>query len=362
MAEIVARHTFNDSYNIFFETFRTADYIKLDFNKLLYIYISVFQIFRHKRITECGLYSYVLTSIPDYLTMDNKLIIRPGIVELRACSTDDYKLIVESLSELSKNINNELYIVNKTKERLDNWLSTMHDLKNYNIIIALLMTNAGFYISNDATNALENFLFFKNHYINAIINADYIMHWPFVNCYALNILNNKKKIKDVTYINLTDNKSLVLLFDNKQILFLTPFKTLVDIQYNSKNLYKLRRSNNLSNVKLDTIEAFLTTYPNKKHNNFIETYTYYINEIDTMFSKNSYDVFTCSCGCYGIILCDYVYRKYNITCVYIGNRINEFFGILFKKTDYDMYYIKSDLDKRYLNVENIENNLYGYKE
>ena len=34
-------------------------------------------------------------------------------------------------------------------------------------------------------------------------------------------------------------------------------KKLVDIQYKSGNIYKLLKTNNLTNIKLDTIESFL---------------------------------------------------------------------------------------------------------
>ena len=82
-----------------------------------------------------------------------------------------------------------------------------------------------------------------------------------------------------------------------------------------------------------------------------------------MFSENKYDIFTCSCGCYGLLMCNYVYTKYNITCLYIGNFINNLFGISFSPKDADTpFYLKSDLHKRYQLMENIENNLYGYKE
>jgi len=294
--------------------------------------------------------------------MTNKLIIRPGIIELRACNLTHHPIIIESLTALSNHIHDNKYVRETAKKGLDNWLSTRHDRKNYEHILSDLMTNAGFYISDDVTAAIDNFYFFKDKYTHAIVNADYIMQWPFVNCYALNILNEKKKIKKVEYINLTDTNNLVMLFNDKSILFVTPFKKLIDSQYTSGNLYKLRRSNNLTRVRLDTIEAFLTTYPNRKHNSFIETYKYYVQEIDAMFAKNKYDIFTCSCGCYGIILCEYVYRTYNVTSVYVGNAINKFFGISFTSADHNVYYVKSDLHMRYKDMDKIENNVYGFRD
>ena len=365
LQQLVSRYKFDDSYCILFETFRTLEYIQLDFNKILHVYIAVFGLFNfsNKHVSKTNQLSYYDIPSLNYTTLTNKLIIRPGIVELRACSTDNYDIMKESINDLFSNITNTQYILNKQHSNLDNWLSTTHNRHNYDCIIASLMTNAGFYMGRSMEESLDNFLFFKKEYKNAIINADYIMHWSFVNCFALNILNDKKQIKDVSYIDTANVQNIVSLLDNKSILFLTPFKTLIDELYASKNIYKLRPSTNLTNIHLHTIEAFLTTYPNRKHNSFIETYNYYTQEIDKMFSENTYDIFTCSCGCYGLLMCNYVYTKYNITCLYIGNFINNLFGISFSPKDADTpFYLKSDLHKRYQLMENIENNLYGYKE
>lgn len=363
ITKVVETYYFNTTYTLLFDTFINIDFVNIDFNKILHVYIALFGIFGHfnKRKDGNNPFMFVELHVTNYSNLQNKLIVRPGTVELRACNTDNYDLMIGTLNTLSSNINNESYIINTSKKPLDNWLSITHNKHNYDSIISSLMTNAGFYISNTSNDSVENFLFFKKQYTEAIMNADYIMYWPFLSCFSLNILNNKKKLKETKYIDLRPLNNLVEIFDNKSILFLTPFKTLIDIQYNSKKLYKLRKTDNLSNIKLDTIEAFVTTYPNRKHNNFIETYTYYTQEIDKMFSKNTYDIFTCSCGCYGLLLCDYVHKTYNITCVYIGNSINTFFGISFGPHENDEYYLKSDLNVRYRLMENIENNLYGYK-
>ena len=105
--------------------------------------------------------------------------------------------------------------------------------------------------------------------------------------------------KKVKYFNCSDN-SIYKLLNNKNILFLTPYKNKIDNIYNSGRIYKLRKSINLENINLYTIEAFLTTYPNIKHKNFKETFKYYCDEIDKNFINNKFDIFLCSAGCYGI--------------------------------------------------------------
>ena len=113
-----------------------------------------------------------------------------------------------------------------------------------------------------------------------------------------------------------------------------------------------------------TIEAFLTTYPNKIHKNFNETFLFYCKIIDEEFLIKKFDIFTCSVGAYGILLCNYVNNKYGTTSIYIGHIINFIFGILSERNINDssintQYYEKSDLNERYLNIDKIENNRYG---
>lgn len=150
-------------------------------------------------------------------------------------------------------------------------------------------------------------------------------------------------------------------------MLITPFKDEIDKVYETGNIYKLKKNKNLENINLVTIESFLTTYPNKKHKNFIETYLYYCEKIDDEFKKTQFDIFTCSVGCYGLLLCNYVNKKYNITTLYIGHVINYIFGILtprnYTSNINDICnienYSMSELNIKYKNIEKIENNTYG---
>lgn len=357
-------YIFNPAYDLLFEQFKNISYNDIDYNKIIYIHITLFKIFNGcLKINNVKTNSYI--NKINFLNINNKLIIRTGVVELRACNIINNDIFNKAIMEVANNINNESYIMNTSKtNKLKCWITTFHDYNCYIKTIIGLMTNAGFYFSG-IDDCITNFNFFKTEYISAMENANYLTHWPFLNCFSLNILNNIKKNKNLELIQYPSDNDLISLFNNKSILFLTPFKELIDTQYNNQTIYKLRKKNNLTNIKLDTIEVFLTTYPNVKHSNFIETYNYYISKIDDMFTKNNYDIFTCSCGCYGIILCNYVFKKYNITSFYIGNRINSFFGIKFnnKNTNLDENYdlfLMSDLNEKYKNLENVDNNSYGF--
>ena len=362
--QLLDKFTFNSSYDLLYISFINLEYINVDFNEIIKLYVKLFRIFNNypnKRIENQPIINKNIET--NYKNIDNKLIIRTGIIELRACYITNNEHLRKSMSDITSNIDDHNYL-NKIANNHQCWISVEHDPINYSTYIVKLMMQAGFHVDSNLDEAIEAFLFFKNGYINAIRNCDYLTFWSFLNCYSLNILNDIKKTKNINHVNYPNDKDLCDIFDNKNILFLTAFKDLIDKQIKTKNIYKLRKNYNLTNIKLTTIEAFLTTYPNKKGKNFIETYNYYIAKIDEMFLLNKYDIFTCSCGCYGILLCNYVYNKYKITSFYMGNYINVFFGIAFKKLDNTYYneefFFKSDLNSRYLNLENIENNLYGY--
>lgn len=364
--DIKQQFMFNSSYDILYNTFQNLPYLKIDFNEIIKLHIFLFHSFKKDK-TQIKINIHKNT-ILNYNLCDKKLIVRTGIIELQACNLTNNELIKQSILSISSNINNEKYIYDILQYKSKCWISIFHELEEYKKRIVKLMTNAGFYFSDNFENALKSFIFFKNGYIESIKNSDFLIKWNFLNCYSLNILNNIKKEKQITHIKSSNGTDLCILFDKKKILFLTPFKDLIDLQYNNGNIYKLRKNNNLTAIDLTTIEAFLTTYPNKKHNDFIETYNYYTNEIDKHFLTKEFDIFTCSCGCYGLLLCNYVYKKYNITSVYIGHDINHFFGIktnrnskidLLNFNNEDLF-LESNLHIKYKNMENIENNCYGY--
>lgn len=337
-----------------------------NFNKIQFFYKNIFILFNNLKKISTNPSELTIDKTSYIFSIDNidsnkKLLLRTGIIELyivNAFLYGDKSLFKKALHNIINNYNNEKYMYSQHR---DCWMTINHSLNQYETYLKLVMTNAGFYIDNNLENAYNNLEFFVNKYKESIINSDYLMHWDFLNSYSLDILNEKKKVKKLNFYEYNPffvNKIL----NNKSILLLTPFKNKIDIIYNSGNIYKIRDDINFDNIELVTIEAFLTTYPNKKHNCFKETFDYYCNKIDDEFSKKNFNIFTCSAGCYGILLCDYVHKKYNITSFYIGNAINSYFGIICNQFGTgNKFCKKSDLNARYKNIYKIENNMYGYK-
>jgi len=362
------------SYNIIYDNFISIkEYIEINFNHIIYLIIIIFHIFNNNKKYNDKILdyktNYKIYNIND--DINNKIIIRTGVIELRLVNImlyGDKNIILKAINEIKNNYYNEdfIYIVNR-----DCWISIYHNIKNYIYYIKCLMTNAGFYFNlNDNEDTIyEQLLYFSNEYIKAIYDTDYIIEWPFLNCFSLDILNNMKKIKNIKHFKNINYYDYVKILNNKNILFLTPFKDDIDIIYKTEKIYNLRKTkcDNLTKINLITLEAKLTTYPNTFHNNFIETLDYYKQIINKVLNNNKIDVFISSCGCYGLLLSNYVKNKYkNITVIYNGHSINSFFGILSNRNnnldDLNIEnHIFSKLNENYKNIEKIENNCYGNK-
>lgn len=353
-----------------YDDINLADYNNnIDYNDIIHIYVIIFKIFHSKnKIINESLYKLKYSEIYNLDSIVNNeplLLLRAGNVEINAVNSffyNDKETIKKAIEIIINSNNNDMYIDNKKC-----WMVTHKNIESTVSYIKQLMTNAGFYINNDIERSYTCLEYFCNEYKNAILKCDYFLNWPFVNCISSDILKEKRRIKKIKYFQ-HDDDNMYKLLNNKNILFLTPFKNQIDTIYQSGKIYKLRKSNNLENINLYTIEAFLTTYPNKKHKDFMDTINYYFKNIDEIINNNKIDLFTCSAGSYGLILCNYVYTKYNITCLYIGHYINHFFGISSNRTinrdksnnDYNFENFEcSNLNLKYHNIDKIEDNCYG---
>lgn len=359
------RHLLNgqlssELFNLLTENFMAIGFVQnYDFNKIIHFCCLLWLLFNGKKKLVDDAYPYNPEHPGLNQNYEGKLLIRTGIVELRIVNSffyGDRPLFIRALQEICTHYKNEDFMYDQFTS---NWLSI--EEINYGSYIKTLMTNAGFYFDeSDSKNAIDNLTFFANGYRDAILDCDYLMYWNFLNSYSLNTLNQKKQTRPLEFFKYNENEIYDFL-NHKAILFLTPFKQKIEKLYNSGNIYRLRKNNrNLEDIDLVVLEGFLTTYPNKKHKDFIHTFRYYCDLIDHQISQKKFDVFTCSAGCYGILLCNYVHKKHNITCLYIGHIMNYIFGIG-SKTDKGSseYYENSDLNNRYTNIEKIEDNRYG---
>jgi len=304
----------------------------------------------------------------DILTHNKPLlIVRIGIIEMR---------IINFFINNNINIDNTIKkLMNVSEQEVykwigqRSWLSIYKDELYLETYIKKLMTNAGFYFDNSKDiNYNKNILMkWRDEYLNGIINCDYLYYQDGTIPWLLEtydyIFKKYNKIKESTY--LIGHEDFYKIIKNKTELFLTPFAELLKTNYETGKYKKLYKNFEIPDYKLITLNMPLSTYPNKPHHDWLETFNTIENDIDNIISKNKVDIFICSAGCYGIPFCNYVFKKYNITSLYFGNSINIYLGVLLnreknKPNINKENWVISDLNKRYKNIEKIEDNCYGY--
>ena len=57
-----------------------------------------------------------------------------------------------------------------------------------------------------------------------------------------------------------------------------------------------------------------------------------LEQIERSYKQKPFSVFTAACGCYGLPLCDAVKQRYGVSCVYIGNLMHAYFGLVQRTT------------------------------
>lgn len=297
-------------------------------------------------------------------SLNNKHIFRFGNVELRVLHCFlfySFSELRHAFNKVFKNRENESYLYS-TESKRDNWLSS--DDIEFNI--KRLITNAGFYLSDDIDESWSCFIYFCNSYLDAICNSTHLLSqsefYPYFFRSSNSIKNNFKK--EIKIMQPPNHHEFYNEIDEKKVLFLTPFDNEVNDIYHSGNIYKLFKNLTPKKLHVHAIPSYISTYPNKPHNSFVDTANKMIKKIDEEFKKCNYDIFISSCGSYGSILSNHVRDNYNCSTLYQGNMSNTFFGIK-QKTNYNYakgnknleFWMESSLSK-FKNMAKIDNGRY----
>jgi hypothetical protein len=110
---------------------------------------------------------------------------------------------------------------------------------------------------------------------------------------------------------------------NKKVLIISSFDGLIQLQYNSGNVYKVHEKFPLLK-KLSTIKFPYCFLNNGPHQNFYET----LNNIFLQISEIDFDIAILGCGAYGHPLCHKIDNELKKDAIYIGGSIQTLFGIL----------------------------------
>jgi len=181
----------------------------------------------------------------------------------------------------------------------------------------MLYTNAGFYGSDELLNK------WKGEYIRAVIDSDVLL-----DVYSCDSFRITSKL----LMNLNIYKNCVPYWEESLSFWVDLCDTIAkheicvisyfadEMKSQAKNLDKIH--NRPTPWKFSFIEAFNSIEGNKPHNDFFETLEIMKKRID----KSTADYFLVSCGCYGILLCDYI-KKIGKNSIYVGGQLQLLFGL-----------------------------------
>lgn len=250
------------------------------------------------------------------------------------------------------------------------------DLQDLQILdINRMYSKAGFYdksipgsyfdIDHKKAYESENFQKWLKDFSNSLVGSDYLEYMshirkeekfsnfrPELEDY-ISVLNQEKNSINIIFKNYwVKYKSIYEYLENKKVLVVSSFASLIYKQYESGNVYKIYNDFPKLN-DIIFIDFPYTFFNNGPHKDFFETLEFYFEII-----KNKiFDVALISCGPYGCILVDKI-KKLNKDAFTMGSGITPMFGIDPKKKD-EKYWI-SEIPKEYVpsGFEKIENGRY----
>jgi len=150
---------------------------------------------------------------------------------------------------------------------------------------------------------------------------------------------------------------------NKEVLFASPLAQLVREQAASGRLQKLYKDFEVPLFSVRTVQAWISTWPNRPHSSWSDTFGRLCEAIEQEYRAKPFEVFVASCGCYGLPLCDFVRNRYGCSVLYIGHFSHVAFGVGCEsrwanaRTPNPENWVHSDLG-RYPNMDRIDRGRY----
>lgn len=304
--------------------------------------------------------------LPDF--SKNKLYLRYGNVELRVIeSFIRNRIELTDIQDIILNQQDAVYINKDKVEDKCRWLTAVDTKFN----LKALMHTAGFYFPDFADNATEigmsDLNLWISKYLSGLTSAS-LFSYP--GCYPF-FFNVWKHLKDQPsfngeLLNFPSPDKFFEMLKGKTVLIVTPFKSLFDRMVSEHRLKNLYHDFVIDDIDIITIEAPVSTYPNKPDINWSLSYKKLINQVDEAFQDKKIDIFMASCGCYGLPLTTDVFDKYLCCSVYFGNYLNTLFGIRqnasrdFMKDKIDeSQRLDSDLASRFVGMSQVDGGRYA---
>jgi hypothetical protein len=234
----------------------------------------------------------------------------------------------------------------------------IHDDIDFNL--RRLMTNAGFYIS-DVGTAWDTLTDWVQRYIAALCNSRLFWH----NAHGIHYLRIQRALHErcgavPEYLQMPGRLTLYDNLAGRDVLFVSPLAHIVNEQISSGRLWNLYESHEIPRFSVRAIPAWISTWPNRPHSNWSETFLTMCEGIETAYRERPFDVFMSACGCYGLPISDHVRAKYGCPVIYKGHNAHMLFGLFPGSSGPAInpeMWAQGDLD-RYANVDRIDGGRY----
>ena len=129
----------------------------------------------------------------------------------------------------------------------------------------------------------------------------------------------------------------------RTVLMVSPFAPACAYVVESGRVRRRWKHIEVPEFRLVPLRAFITTYPNRPHGSWSETFAHLCRSVDEIVARENIDLVVGSCGAYGVPLVEYCLSRHGISGVYYGNLTNMLFGV--KLNDFAGYFADANLDE-----------------
>jgi hypothetical protein len=249
--------------------------------------------------------------------------LRPGNVELAALQT--VLLQGDQLEELLAEIRRRHHDRSWMEEQSDSWWYAPNDGSEN---LRRLHTHAGFYASSHAP--VECLQRWGQATLRALLggqvlfgNASITEMWWTV---AQQLVRQGAQLPPL--VQWPGEQAFYDFIAGHEVLFVTPLASDLEAHHRSGKAFALFDDLRIEPYGLRCIEAPMSVYPNRPDRGFEDSLDRCLEQIDRAYRQKPFAVFTAACGAYGLPLCEAVKARYGVSCLYIGNLMHAYFGVL----------------------------------
>ena len=266
-------------------------------------------------------------TLPVMPLQPGKSLLRPGNVELAALQTA--LLQREELEELLAEIRRRHHDRAWMESQRDAW---WYDSSDGSENLRRLHTNAGFYASSHAP--LESLQRWSQATLRALLSGPVLfgnasitqMFWPV----AQQLVRQTQQLPQL--VQWPGEQAFYNFIAGQEVLFVTPLASDVEAHHRTGLAFELFTDLTIQPYGLRCIEAPVSVYPNRPDRGFEDSLDRTLEQIERAYKQKPFTVFTAACGAYGLPLCEAVKQRYGVSCVYVGNLMHAYFGVLQRTT------------------------------